>query len=44
MIKDRLPPPAEDTVILFCGPPPFEDMMKKYLTELNYTEDMFFKF
>ena len=44
MIKDNLPPPGPDTLIVYCGPPPFEDMMKKHLAELGYTEDMVFKF
>lgn len=44
MIKEKMPEPSPDTIILFCGPPPFEDMMVRNLKELNYTEDMFFKF
>ncbi len=44
MIKEKLPAPGEDTIILYCGPPPFEDMMKKHLAELGYSEDMCFKF
>lgn len=44
MIQKHMPPPGEQTIILFCGPPPFEDMMKKHLTELGYTENMWFKF
>jgi len=39
MIKKNLPEPAEDTIILYCGPPPFEDMMQKHLTELGYGKD-----
>jgi len=39
-----MPQPSPDTIILFCGPPPFEDMMKKHLTELGYKDDMVFKF
>lgn len=44
MIQQNLPAPGEQTIILYCGPPPFEDMMKKHLTELGYTENMMFKF
>jgi len=44
MIQENLPAPSAETIILYCGPPPFEDMMKKHLTELGYTEDMVFKF
>jgi ferredoxin-NADP reductase len=44
MIKERLPAPSIETLILYCGPPPFEDMMKKHLSELGYTDDMIFKF
>ena len=44
MLKEHMPPPHPGTIILFCGPPPFEDMMKKHLAELGYTKDMIFKF
>lgn len=44
MIKEKLPAPSNDTIILYCGPPPFEDMMKKHLTTLGYGDDMVFKF
>ena len=44
MIKENLPAPGPDTLIVYCGPPPFEDMMKKFLAELGYTDDMVFKF
>jgi cytochrome-b5 reductase len=44
MIKKNLPAPSPDTIILYCGPPPFETMMKKHLEELGYTDDMVFKF
>lgn len=39
-----MPAPSEDTIILYCGPPAFEDMMKKHLEELGYGNDMQFKF
>jgi cytochrome-b5 reductase len=44
MIKKHLPAPSAETIILYCGPPPFEEMMKKHLTELGYSDDMVFKF
>ncbi len=44
MLKNNLPAPGEDTIILFCGPPGFEDMVKKNLQELGYTDNMMFKF
>lgn len=44
MIKEQLPGPANDTIILYCGPPIFTDLMAKHLAELGYTADMMFKF
>jgi cytochrome-b5 reductase len=44
MILQHLPKPSPDTIILYCGPPPFEDMMKKHMAELGYSDDMVFKF
>ena len=44
LIKQQLPAPGEDTIILYCGPPPFEEMMLKHLTGLGYSKDMVFKF
>ena len=44
MIKKHMPPPSNSTMILFCGPPIFTDLMIKHLTALGYTEDMYFKF
>lgn len=44
MISKNLPEPSPDTIIMYCGPPPFEDMMKLHLKELGYTEDMVYKF
>jgi len=44
MLRTHMPEPSVDTIILYCGPPPFEDMMKKHLKELGYAEDMVFKF
>lgn len=28
MLKKAMPAPSADTLILYCGPPPFEKMMK----------------
>jgi cytochrome-b5 reductase len=44
MLKNNLPAPGPDTLILFCGPPPFEDMLKKHLGTLGYSDEMIFKF
>jgi len=44
MLKEKMPAPGPETIVLFCGPPPFTDMMKKHLTELGYDESMWFKF
>ena len=44
MIKAHMPPPGEDTIILFCGPPPFTNMLKQLLPEMGYTEDMLLKY
>lgn len=45
MIRDHLPPPQDDVLILMCGPPP----MIQYacipnLDKLGYTKDMRFSF
>ena len=45
MIKEHLPEPSADTLILMCGPPP----MIKFaclpnLDKLGYTEDMYFAY
>ena len=44
MLQKQLPAPGPDTLILYCGPPPFENMMKKHLAELGYDATMQFKF
>lgn len=45
MMKKYLPPPSEDTLICYCGPPLFEKDMKSQLNELGYDEKtMVFKF
>jgi len=40
MLKEQMPAPGPDTLILYCGPPPFEAMMKKHLSELGYDDTM----
>lgn len=44
MIKERMPEPGLETMILICGPPVFTTMLTKMLTELGYDETMYFKF
>lgn len=44
MLKAHLPAPSPETLILYCGPPPFEKMMKQHLADLGYVEGMHFKF
>jgi len=40
MLQNNMPAPGPDTLILYCGPPPFEKMMKQHLTELGYDSTM----
>jgi len=42
IIKDRMPPPAPDSLILVCGPPPMINAQEKFLKELGYAPDHFF--
>ena len=44
IVKMHLPRPSEETLIMYCGPLPFEEMMRKLLKDLGYTDDMIFKF
>jgi len=44
MLKEQMPAPGPDTLILYCGPPPFENMMKTHLSNLGYDSTMQFKF
>mmetsp|Transcript_23033 Transcript_23033/g.63048 ORF Transcript_23033/g.63048 Transcript_23033/m.63048 type:complete len:143 (-) Transcript_23033:335-763(-) len=40
MISEHLPPPADDTLILMCGPPPMiEYACKANLNKLGYSKD-----
>ena len=44
MIASHLPPPAEDTLILHCGPSPMNRMVRSYLETMGYKDYMVFKF
>jgi len=44
MIKAHLPAPADDMLMLLCGPPPMLVAMQKHLDTLKYTDDMYFKY
>ena len=45
MVKKRMPAPSIDTMITYCGPPAFCEMISKMLLEdLGYDESMIFKF
>ena len=44
MLAEHLPAPSSDTLILYCGPPVFTDLMVKLLKELGYDDSRFFKF
>ncbi|KAG1666334.1 NADH-cytochrome b5 reductase 3 [Nymphon striatum] len=45
MLKDRLPPPAEDTLILMCGPPPMiQHACNPNLDSLGYDKKMRFAY
>ena len=45
MIKEHLPAPSEDTIILMCGPPPMiKFACNPNLDKLGYTEDMRFAY
>jgi len=37
MLKEKMPEPSPETLILFCGPPPFEKMMETHLAALGYS-------
>ena len=45
MLTGRIPEPSLDTMILYCGPPVFTDMLTRILKEeMGYDETMLFKF
>lgn len=44
IIRERMPPPADDVLIALCGPPMMNDAMTAFLKKLGYTESMIFVF
>ena len=44
MIREHLPEPSNDHVILRCGPRPMMDVMEKHLDSLGYTKEQQFQF
>jgi len=44
MIKEHLPPPGDDNLVLMCGPTPMNNAMAGHLKSLNYDECMCFTF
>ena len=45
MIKERLPAPSDDTLILMCGPPVMcKNVLMPYLQEMGYPEGDIFGF
>ena len=36
MLRERLPPPANDTAVLVCGPPGFEASAQRYLASIGH--------
>jgi len=44
MMKEHLPPPADDTLILCCGPPMMIKSLERNLAALDYPEDHWFKY
>lgn len=45
MLQKSMPPPSEETLIVFCGPPLFEKDQTQFLKELGYDQKtMVFKF
>jgi cytochrome-b5 reductase len=44
MIKEHLPPPGPDTIVLRCGPLPMNKAMEAHLDALGYEKDAQFLF
>jgi cytochrome-b5 reductase len=44
IIKQHIDPPAEDVLVLRCGPGPMNVAVKKALDGLGYTREMQFEF
>jgi len=44
MISQNLPPPADDVLILMCGPPRMIEMLEQHMNTLGYNESMYFAY
>ncbi len=44
IIQQHIEPPAEDVLVLRCGPGPMNVAVKKALDSLGYTKEMQFEF
>jgi ferredoxin-NADP reductase len=45
MLKEcRFPEPSPETLIVYCGPAPFNKTVEEVLTSLGYDKDMMHKF
>lgn len=44
ILRERLPPAADDVMVLRCGPPPMNKAMEGYLDDLGYSKDAQFEF
>jgi ferredoxin-NADP reductase len=44
VIQCQFPEPSPETLILYCGPSPFNKTVLEILTTLGYTDDMIYKF
>jgi cytochrome-b5 reductase len=44
MVKEHCPSPADDAMVLMCGPTPMVNAQIANLTKLGYSESQYFKF
>ena len=44
MISKTMPPPSDDTLILLCGPPKMNVLVKNALEEIGYSKESIFNF
>ena len=44
MIREHIEAPADDVLVVRCGPPPMNKAVRQHLTTLGYTRDMQFDF
>ncbi len=44
MIQEHCPPPADDVLVLRCGPPGMNKAMEGHLDALGYSKEMQFQF